>query len=168
HVRQARGILRGARDLLLLHAELLALLIRNERIGDVAEGLLDGLLIEKRSFLLPRLGETDAAADAAAFKHRLCDAPAEIPQSRRTAEKTGQSRALITARTRQRDTGEIIRLRDADLRVQRDQLLLGLSDIGPALEQYRWKTSRDLGSVGLLQQCESAWYVAGILSQQSA
>ena len=57
--------------------------------------------------------------------------------------RSRQRAALPAEETRQTDAREVLGLGRADLRVGRDQLLLRLADVGPALEQRRGKARRD-------------------------
>src|SRR5580704_18073284 len=59
NVGKARGIFGGGSEKFLLLPKFEILAIRDESIGNVTEGLLDGLLIAEDSFLLMGFGETD-------------------------------------------------------------------------------------------------------------
>src|SRR4029450_4458123 len=54
-------------------------------------------------------------------------------------EEMAEGGALISAGGGQGDAREKVSLRHADLCVRRDQLLLGLEDVGPPFEQRRWQ-----------------------------
>ena len=70
---EARGVLRGGDELLLLDAGVAGLLGGDERVGDVAEGAEDGLLIVEDQLLFLRLGELKLAAESAACEEGLGD-----------------------------------------------------------------------------------------------
>ena len=64
NVGKARGIFGGGSEKFLLLPKFEILAIRDESIGNVAEGLLDGLLIAEDSLLLLGLGESDTGANS--------------------------------------------------------------------------------------------------------
>src|SRR5207245_3774802 len=70
-LRQREGIPRRVGKELLLLAELAVLAVRNERVGDLAERLLDGLLVHDERLLLLRLGELDPGGKPATGEYRL-------------------------------------------------------------------------------------------------
>ena len=60
---EARGVLCGGDELLLLFASVAGFLGGDERVGDVAEGAEDGLLIVEDQLFFLRLGELELAAE---------------------------------------------------------------------------------------------------------
>ena len=64
NVGKARGIFGGGGEKFLLLPKFEIFAIRDERIGNVAEGLLDGLLIGEDSFLLLGFGKSDTGANS--------------------------------------------------------------------------------------------------------
>ena len=64
--------------------------------------------------------------------------------------------------------GKNSRLRDTDFGVCSDQNLLGLTDIGPALQQRRWQSRRHFGREGLFHQRASARNALRVVAQKNA
>ena len=65
--------------MLLLQSGLLALAMGDERIRDLAEGLLDGPLIDDGGFLLLCFRELDAIAESPSLENGLCRMRAQCP-----------------------------------------------------------------------------------------
>ena len=67
------------------------------------------------------------------------------PDARRPREEIGELAARGAEQARQRNRREVERPRRADQRVGRDQVLLGLPQVGPAREQFRRQARRHGG-----------------------
>jgi hypothetical protein len=82
-VRQPGRVFGGDCQLLLLAPDLLALPLRNERVGDVAKSLLHRPLVDERRFLSAGFRDPDTVANPAALENRLKRARAERPEAGR-------------------------------------------------------------------------------------
>ena len=89
-------------------------------------------------------------------------------KSGRAGEQIGERRAFVSGSSCQRDLREVSCLGDADLRVGGDQILFGLANVRPPLQQRRRKPRRNFGSMRLLRQLQPARNVAGIVPQKDA
>ena len=65
------------------------------------------------------------------------------PRRRRPGEEVAERGAHRAEQAGERQGREVERLRRADVRVRRDQVLLGLQDVGAALEQRRGQVGRE-------------------------
>src|SRR6185437_5290301 len=127
----------------LLRDELLGkLLSRDERVVDVAERVLDRLAIVRKHRALRRFRLRDLCADKSRREDRAGQLARVAPYARRALEEARQLAARGAEGAGQRYRRKVQRLRGADLRVGRDELLLGLHEIGTALEQRRRHAGR--------------------------
>src|SRR6516165_4493958 len=102
-------------QLLLLYTELLALVVSDQRVGDISEGVLHRLLISQSGFFGPGTRKSYPVLYSSSLKHWLEGAAAERPKSRRTSKQTCQRRTLIAAGGSQRNLRKVIGFGDADL-----------------------------------------------------
>jgi len=79
NVGKPRGTLGGGSEKFLLLSKFPEFAITDERVGNVAEGLLDGLLIGKNGYLLLGLGEPDARTNSASGEDGLSKRAGETP-----------------------------------------------------------------------------------------
>src|SRR5437868_12801774 len=101
-MRETSRILRRIHEELLLLAKFLRLAIRNQRVGDIAERVLNGLLIEKQALLLPGFGEVEIRPQLHTSEDWLCQSCTKTPDSRRPSEQVRQRRALVSRACRER------------------------------------------------------------------
>ena len=78
-VRQAAGIRGRLDELFLLRAELAGAAIADERIGELAEGLLNGLLLREDRFFGPRAFQRDPRLPSSRIEYWLDDATRNRP-----------------------------------------------------------------------------------------
>ena len=81
HVGEADGFLQVGDGLFLAHANLVEFLVADEGVGNVAEGVLNGLLVGEQSLLMLRFGQFEISAESAAGENRLADLRAVGPDS---------------------------------------------------------------------------------------
>src|SRR5271170_6138952 len=112
-----RGALGGGGEKFLLFAKFPEFAITDEGVGNLAEGLLDGLLVGKDRFLLLGFGEPDARANSAGGKDGLSERASETPESRRAGEEACERIALEATRAGQRDLRIVGGAGDTDLSV---------------------------------------------------
>src|SRR5438105_3406927 len=167
-VRQSKGIPRRNGQKLLLLAEFAVLAVPDQRIGDLAERLLDGLLVHDQRLFLLRFGELDSRGDPAASEDRLRQRSEEAPDTGRAFEEVAQRGALRPAAGGQRNRGKERRPCDADACVRGDEPRLLQLDVGPPLQESRRKPRRDDGIVRLLGQFPPARDRSGIPGEQDA
>src|SRR5271163_1282735 len=131
------GALGGGGEKFLLLAKFPEFAIADEGIGNLAEGLLDGLLIGKDSFLLLSFGEPHTGANSAGGKDWLSKGAGNTPETCRAGEKSRKRIALEAACTGQGNLRIVGGARDTDLSIGRNEYLFGLANIGAALEKLR-------------------------------
>src|SRR5208283_5853082 len=134
HLRQPRCILSGVCQLLLIFAELAVLTVRDQRVRDAAESLLNGLPVYQQHLLLLCFAILHAGLDPSAGEYGLHERATECPESRRSSEQAGKCRAGVSGVRGQRNVWVIGGLGDADVCVGRDKLLLRLANIGSPLQ----------------------------------
>ncbi len=81
NVGEARGILGGRGEKLLLLAKFSIFAIGNQRVGSVAERLLNGLLVAEDGFLLLGFGESDARANSSGGEDGLSERASKAPEA---------------------------------------------------------------------------------------
>src|SRR5712664_2488539 len=82
-LRKPRRVLSGKCKLLLLLSELSVFAVLDERVRNSTKSLLDGLLIDQRCFLLPRLRELYIGANSSSGEDGLHQGSSETPQPSR-------------------------------------------------------------------------------------
>ena len=87
NVGKPRSILGRGGEKFLLFAKFEIFAISDEGIGNVAEGLLDGLLIGEDSFLLLGFGKPDAGASFAGGEDGLSERAGKTPDTRGAGEE---------------------------------------------------------------------------------
>ena len=115
---------------------------RGQCIVDIAECVLDGLPIRLQRLLAPRLRLPVGRVDGAAGEDRAEQLTDERPGARRSAEQVIELAAGAAAVAGQRERRKIERARRAHQGIGRDQLLLGLQDVGTPGKQFRRQAAR--------------------------
>src|SRR5258708_3164608 len=96
----------------------------DQRVRNVGERRLNGLLILDESALPPRFGKLHVGLQTARGEDRLRNLRHKAPGTVRPVEQARQLRALTAQKSAQADLRKIRGLRDADVRVGGDQVLL--------------------------------------------
>ena len=108
--------------------------VADERIVDLAEGVLDGALVGHEELLLLRLGLLDRALDGARGEDGTDQAARELPGVGGTHEEIGKLHARKTEEARERDPRIVQGPRRPDAGVGGDEVLLRLAQIRSARE----------------------------------
>ena len=130
----------------------LVLLIADQRVGNVAEGSVDGLLVTDQQLFVLRLGRLVVSRPPARIEDWQIQHAAHRVRHAGPADDAEQVCGLKAAGGREIDAGKECRLRDSDAGIGRDQLLLGLPQIGPALQQRGRQPGWHLRRLGLIGQ----------------
>ena len=92
NIGKVRGTLGGGGKKLLLLAKFAEFAITDQRVGNFAEGLLDGLLIGKDSLLLLGFGKPNSGANFTSGKDGLSERAGNTPESGGCRQKGAQVR----------------------------------------------------------------------------
>ena len=131
-------------DALLLHRLLLRLVARpDQRVVRLAERVGDRRLVGERRRPLPRLGAAHLALDRAEREDRPGETGGERPCGRGAREEVAERRGDGAQQAGERDRRVVERARRADVRVRGNEVLLGLQDVGPPLEERRGQVRGD-------------------------
>src|SRR5258708_7045472 len=126
--------------LLLRYANLVILLISDESVGDIPEGQLDGLFVSDQRLSLLRFGGAKVPAESTAVENGLRQLSADAPCSNIRAyegrEYSAPPDCTATA-AGDRNLRKESSFGDSDLGIGRDQVLLGLGNVGTPREQRR-------------------------------
>src|SRR6185295_18246985 len=141
----------------LLHAD--------QRIVRLAKGIQYHLLVEAERLPLPRLRGRHPALDGAEGEDRPGERRGDRAGARRALGEIVERGAGEAEEAGERERREIKRLRHADGRVRRAQVLLGLQDVRPALKQRGRQSGRD-GRVEQLVDAPAARDVARVAANQ--
>ena len=132
------GILAQAVHLALLGGQLpVGLLAGHKRVVDLAEAVLHRPLVGGEHLRLHGLGLAHVARDPAGGEDGQAHRHGVLPDLRRPGEQVIEVTAGRTEGPGQTDARKISRPSGADAGIGRDQVLLGLADVGPSLEQGR-------------------------------
>src|SRR5262249_17588302 len=129
----------------LLGADVIVILARNERVGDIAESAQGRLQILSSCFLpasdrLPLL-----SLKTAEVEDWSCDWRSNAPGVRVAGAEFAEWRAQFTEECREADCWKEYRLCNSDLRVRRPHCLRGREHVGPPLQQSRRQARWDIG-----------------------
>ena len=127
-------------------------LVSDEAVRNVAKRVLQRLTINRERFQKPRFNEFQIAAQTSAGEERERDRRAELPRPCATGEKIGQGHGLIPVKTRKGDLRIKCGLGLADVRIGRDQLLLGRANVRTPFQKARGQTGRHFSTHGLIGQ----------------
>src|SRR6266478_7339525 len=94
NVGKACGVFGRGGEKILLFAKFQVFTISDQSVGNVAEGLLDGLLIGEESFLLLGLGKADTGANLSGGEDGLSERAGKAPETRSACEETRECIAL--------------------------------------------------------------------------
>ena len=106
--------------------------VSDERIVDLAEGILNGSLVGHEELLLLRLGLLDRALDGTRGEDGTDEAARKLPGVGGTHEEIGKLHARKTEQPRERDPRIVQGPRRPDLGVGGDEVLLRLAQVWPA------------------------------------
>src|SRR5206468_11647232 len=93
-----------------------------------------------------RLTQSNAGARSTGVEDGGHRRRADTPRASGRRQQVGEIAALETQQTGERDTRKVLGSGDADLRVCRDERLLRLTNVGPALEEQRRQSYRHRGA----------------------
>jgi len=118
-----------------------------QTIGHFSEGCLDGLFVRHHRAGLAHLGQTQLGAQPAGREQRDGQLRRKAPRTLRAIEQAAHGRAGVAQGCRQREPREEGRPRSADVRVRRDERLLGLLDVRPLVQLRIVTASANEGAV---------------------
>src|ERR1043165_5132403 len=107
----------------------------DQSVGYVCQLCINPFLVLRESGMLLRLPQPNAGLDAAGSKNRLRDLRHEIPRGVWRVEQTGELRALAAKKSTKTDLWKISSLGNSDVRICRDEILLGRANVRTALEK---------------------------------
>ena len=120
-------------------------LLPGQRVRDVAEGLLHGLLVVRHGQVAAHLGQGQAVLQAPAVEDRQREAGREGPGRAAAVEQATQLGAGAAQRARERNAREEGRARRADAGVGGAQQAFGLDHVRPLQERFGRHAGRDVG-----------------------
>src|SRR5437867_2208159 len=115
YIRQPLCALRRTREQLLLLAKFTRLPVRDQRVGDFAEGELDRLAIPQDGFLAASCGQRDVRREFSSRKQRLRQRGTDREETCRSAKQARQRGALKSANSREADLRKVRRLGDTNI-----------------------------------------------------
>ncbi len=118
-------------------------LVGDEAIGDFAEGVLDGFLVEGEGFLEAGLGELEVAAEGAAGEEGQGDAGSELPGLAGAGEEVREGDGLEAVEAGEVDARIEGGFGLADVGVGGDEGLFGGAEVGAAVEEVGGQARRD-------------------------
>ena len=122
---------------------------------DFAKGIRDGRLVLNLRLLPLRDVDVVLVLQAQSLEERTGQTSRNRP-GLAGLEEVGDLGTDAAKGARQGNRREEARHRGADVGVRRDELLLGLAQIGPPLQKRRWQSSRNLGWQHLFGQILAA------------
>jgi hypothetical protein len=150
------SVLSRFQQILLLNSELAISAIGNQRIRNITKRALNRLLVRQQHLLVLCLGQSKVGLEPPSFEDRLCERASQVPGARRTGKEVGKGRTLVTGSSGERNLRKESCLRDTDLLIRSNQILLRLPNIGPPLEQRRREPGWNFRGMWLLGQLKSA------------
>src|SRR6516225_462 len=171
HVREPDGFRQIGDGVLLANANLMKLLVVDERIGNVSKSQLDSLAVAEKRLAVLRFGKMQIAFQSAAGEDRLGDLKAVGPNAKLRTHEAGKRRAAAesaAARASQFDLREKLRFGDANFSVGTDEILLGFANIGPALEQSGRHAGGNFGRERLLDEWSTALDAVRVITEENA
>ena len=94
NIGKACGVFGGRGEKFLLLAKFPEFAITDQGVGNLAEGLLDGLLVREDSFLLLGFGKSYSRANFAGSEDGLSERARKTPETRRACKKARERIAL--------------------------------------------------------------------------
>ena len=123
------------RQRFLVLSKLAVFCVIDQCIGDLAERILDGLLVCEDSLLLLGLGEFQIRSQFSSLEYGLGERRGDVPYCCWAGEQTQQSSARRACGSGQRQIWKELRPRNSDLCVGDDQLLFRLLNVRPPFQQ---------------------------------
>ena len=139
-----------------------------ERIRDLAQRDQHRLLVLQPCLLPLRDGGAMCAKRAAGIEQRPAEHARDGPDRRAAARERRDLRARGAEKRGQAELGKELGFRDADPRVRAHEHFLGLTQVGPPLEQRRWQSRWHGGHHDLFVHRLSTRDRSGRLAEQNA
>ena len=141
--REIEALLRGLDEGDLTGELLVDRRAHGERVGDLAEGGLDRVLVRSDQALLLDLRVREVRADRAAVEQRHREARRECPYGRGAGEQRCERDAGKATARGERERREELRARGAYVRVRRLEVVLGGEHVGALEQDLRRQPARE-------------------------
>src|SRR5580765_4354241 len=146
-------------------------LVADQGIGNISEGALNRLPVSDQGGFMLRLCKPQISAERSSRKNGLAHLCSVGPDSNLRGHQARESAAPSkrpSTGSSQRDLRKELRLGDPDFGVRGDQYLLGLANIGPALDQRGWHSRRHFGRKRLFHQRAAARHGLWVVAKENA
>ena len=137
HIGQADRLDEVRNAIFLADADLVALLVADECIGNISERVLDRLAVGDQRLLVLRFGDVQVAAKSSAGENGLAHVGAVGPDSELRTHQAGEGAAAskrAAAGAGERDLRKELSFGNTDFSVGSDHGLLSFANIGAALK----------------------------------